>query len=103
MNLSWISHIATANDTTVLPAPLLDRFRIVKMPAPGAEHLPALVPQILAEIARERGVESFVEPFADDELDVMTRAWKRAGLSMRNLQKIVDATLDARDAIAVRH
>jgi hypothetical protein len=103
IDLSWVSHIATANDATVLPGPLLDRYRVVKMAAPGLEHLDALAPQIMAEIARERDIESFVEPLAGDELDVIARAWKRSGLSIRNLQKIVGATLDARDAMAARH
>lgn len=36
-------------------------------------------------------------PLALDELAVIGRAWRRAGFSMRSLQKIVGATLDARD------
>jgi hypothetical protein len=37
-----------------------------------------------------------------DEEAVIAAAWKRAGLSIRNLQKIVGATLNARDARAPR-
>ena len=40
---------------------------------------------------------------ATDELDVIARAWSRAGPSIRKLQAIVSPTLDARDQTAVRH
>jgi len=34
LDLSWVNHIATANDVTGRPAPLKDRYRIVRVPLP---------------------------------------------------------------------
>jgi ATP-dependent Lon protease len=101
MDLSWVSHFATANDVTDLPAPLKDRYRVVKVPLPRLVDLPALAANVLAEIAAENG--DFASPLAADELDVVGRAWTRAGFSIRKLQKIVSATIEARNAAAVRH
>jgi hypothetical protein len=42
-------------------------------------------------------------PLATDELAVIAKAWARARFSMRALQKIVAATLEARDSYAPRH
>jgi hypothetical protein len=101
MDLSWVSHIATANDFTDLPAPLRDRYRIVKVRLPRLVDLPALAANVMQEIAAENG--DFASPLAADELDVIGRAWTRAGFSIRKLQKIVAATLEARNAAAMRH
>ena len=103
MDLSWVNHLATANSTDGLPAPLRDRYRIVKVPAPALDHLPALAGTVLREIAAENGEQGFVQPLAGDELDVIAKAWQRAGFSIRKLQKIVAATVEARDAVAMRH
>lgn len=56
-DLSMISHFATANSVTVIPAPLRDRMRILRMPDPSWEHLGTLVGQIVGDIARDRGVD----------------------------------------------
>jgi len=34
---------------------------------------------------------------------VIAKAWTKAGFSIRKLQKIVAATVEARDAMAMRH
>jgi len=101
VDLSWISHVATANETADLPAPLRDRYRIVCVPLPRLADLPALAANVAAEIAAENG--DFTWPLESDELDVISRAWTKAGFSIRKLQKIVEATLEARNAVAVRH
>lgn len=103
LNLSWISHIGTANSVEVLPAPLKDRYCIVKVTAPKLKDLPQLAACVLKEIASEAGETEFVLPLATDELAVIARAWERAGFSLRTLQKIVAATLDARNTTALRH
>ena len=103
LDLSWISHIATANSIENLPDPLRDRYRIVKVPAPRLADLPRLAANVLEELAVEAGEQGFVWPLADDEIAVIGRAWEKAGFSFRNLQKIVAATLKARNENAVRH
>ena len=103
LDLSWISHIATANSIEELPAPLRDRYRIVKVEAPRLADLPALAANVLREIAIENGEETFVWPLAADEIEVIGRAWEKVGFSIRKLQKIVAGTVTARNATAVRH
>ena len=103
LDLSWISHIATANSVEELPAPLRDRYRIVKVEAPRLVDLPALAANALRELAVENGEEGFAWSLAADELEVIGRAWEKAGFSIRKLQKIVAGTVAARNATAVRH
>lgn len=103
LDLSWITHIATANSIEELPAPLRDRYRIINVPAPRLADLPALAANVLRELVVESGEEGFVWPLANDEIEVIGRAWEKAGFSIRKLQKIVVGTLAARNATAVRH
>jgi ATP-dependent Lon protease len=103
LDLSWVSHIATANSIEHLPAPVKDRYRIVRVPTPRLADLPTLAAGVLREIAAESGEQDFIWPLADDELDVIGRAWEKAGFSIRKLQKIVSATVEARNATAMRH
>jgi len=45
------------------PAPLRDRFRIATFPKPGPEHLDALLPPVVTDLAAERGLDSrWIEP-----------------------------------------
>jgi ATP-dependent Lon protease len=103
LDLSWITHIATANSIEELPAPLKDRYRIVKLEAPRLVDLPALAANVLRELAVENGEEGFAWPLAADEIEVIGRAWEKARFSIRKLQKIVAGTVAARSATAVRH
>lgn len=103
IDLSWVSHVATANSTNPLPAPLKDRYRIVRVPAPTLQHLPSLAASVMRDLAAEDEARAGDDPIAGDELDVIGKAWKKAGFSMRSLQKIVAATLEARDQHAMRH
>jgi ATP-dependent Lon protease len=103
LDLSGILHFATANSIENLPDPLKDRYRIVKVPAPRLADLPQLAANVLQDLAVEAGEQGFVWPLADDELAVIGRAWEKAGFSLRNLQRIMTATLEVRNANAVRH
>jgi ATP-dependent Lon protease len=82
---------------------LRDRFRIVRIPAPRLVDLPLLAGSIVDEMLMEDEWAGFAPPFAPDELAVMAKAWQAAGFSLRKLQKIVRATLEARDQMAMRH
>jgi ATP-dependent Lon protease len=103
IDISMCSFIATANDATALPSPLKDRFRIVKVPSPTLAHLPQLAAQVMRDLAIEDEARQADPPLATDELAVIAKAWAKAGFSMRKLQKIVGATLEARDSYAPRH
>jgi ATP-dependent Lon protease len=104
VDLSWISYISTANDDSKLPPHIKDRFRVIRMPAPTLEHLSALAYNIQVDKALQEGEDvRWIEPLYGDELEVAGKAWEKAKFSMRALQKIVSATVDARSAFAPRH
>ncbi|WP_108914066.1 AAA family ATPase [Bradyrhizobium diazoefficiens] len=103
LDLSWISHLATANSVDPLPTPLKDRYRLIRMPDPSLEHLPRLAANVMRDLAAEDEARAGDEPLADDELANIGRAWAERKFSMRALQKIVAATLEARDQHAIRH
>ena len=102
-DFSMCTFLATANDVSGLPSHLRDRFRIVKVPPPRLVDLPLLAGSIVDDMVREDEWIGFAAPFAQDELQIMAKAWQARGMSMRALQKIVAATLEARDAHSMRH
>jgi ATP-dependent Lon protease len=103
IDLSMLSFISTANSVEKLPEPLRDRMRIIRVPSPTLQHLPQLAAQVMRDIAIEDEARQADPPLATDELAVIAKAWARARFSMRALQKIVAATLEARDSYAPRH
>jgi ATP-dependent Lon protease len=103
IDLCWVSYVATSNDDTVIPSHIRDRFRVVRVPLPGLEHLRPLSRQIMFDLAAEEELDPrFMTPLDADEEAVIAKAWQRAGMSIRKLQKILSATLEARDAVAMR-
>jgi ATP-dependent Lon protease len=103
LDLSMITYIATANDVSAMPSPLRDRLRIVKVATPTLQHLPPLAAHVMRDLAIDDEARQHDAPLATDELAVIAKAWARARFSMRALQKIVAATLEARDSYAPRH
>lgn len=103
LDLSMLSYIATANDAALLPSMLRDRFRLIRMPTPTLEHLPALAANVMAEIAREDESRAGEPPLAADELANIGKIWRRHGFSMRALKSLVEGTLEVRDQCAMRH
>jgi ATP-dependent Lon protease len=97
IRLDFISYCATANDDSKLPPHIKDRFRVIRIPAPTLAHLTALAFNVQVDMAAEAGDPvDWIEPLADDELAVAGKAWAKAKFSMRALQKIVSATVEAR-------
>jgi len=102
VNLSAVNYVATANSLDGIPAPLLDRFHVIEVPAPGIEHLPVICRQIVSDIRNRRGVEEeWLPDFAADEIDVIAQVWK--GGSMRGLRRMIETLLSGRDRLAQRH
>lgn len=102
VDLSAVSWIATANNVEELSAPVRDRFQVLRVPDPEPRHLEALLPTIIADILRERGLRpEWVEPLAGDEIDLIANAWMPR--SLRRLAKVVQIVLRRRDALAARH
>jgi ATP-dependent Lon protease len=103
LDLSHVNHLCTANSVDPLPAPLRDRMRIIRVPPPALEHLPLLAAQIMKDLAIEDETLAYAAPLATDELEIVGRAWKRERFSLRKLQRLISATLEASDATAPRH
>jgi ATP-dependent Lon protease len=102
IDLSQVSYIATANSLDPLPSPVRDRFRVVTFPKPIANDLDALLPAVIADLARERGLdESWVPPLDGVERAAVTKNWR--GGSVRRLRRIVEAILRERDVRATRN
>jgi hypothetical protein len=79
-----------------LPAPLKDRLRIVRLPRPTIEHLPALARGIVADIAKERGGDPrWWSALEDTELAIAEDLWR--GGSVRRLRAIVERLLAYRE------
>ena len=103
VNLGWVSYCATANSLEGVPATLLDRFRVLKVPVPTLAHLPQLAAVVMRDLARHDEGRAHDEALAEDELEVIGRVWRAERFSMRKLQRIVETTLEVRDAMARRH
>ena len=102
VDISHISWLCTANGVGALPGPLLDRLRVIEMPAPTADDLAALVPPVLAGIAESRGVDPRFLQLPDGvEMALLRQAW--TGGSIRRLTRIVETIVAARDASDPRH
>ena len=101
VDLSAVSHFATANSIEGVPLALRDRFRILTMPEPGWQHLGTLTRQIIGRIAAERGIDSrFFGGLAEDEMELVRQAWP--GGSIRQLTRIVTTIIDGRDQLLGR-
>lgn len=102
VDLSAVSHFATANSLEGIPEPLRDRMRIITMPDPGWQHLGTLTRQILDRLAKERGLDPrWFEALAEDEMDLVRQAWP--GGSIRQLTTIMRAIVDGRQSFMGRH
>ncbi|MFI5002534.1 MAG: AAA family ATPase [Reyranellales bacterium] len=102
LDLSQVSYVATANSLDPLPSPIRDRMRVVTFPKPSADDLDALLPAVIADLARERGLDqSWMPPLDGAEHTAVARHWR--GGSVRRLRRIVDAILRDRDVRATRN
>jgi ATPase family associated with various cellular activities (AAA) len=102
VDLSRCSYFLTANDDTVLPAPLRDRLRTLRIEQPAPEHLPAIAAGLVADYRRERSLTNDWIPNLDgDELEIAAGLWK--GGSIRRLRTVIDRILARRDARAPRN
>jgi len=58
VDVSRVSYVATANALDLLPSPIRGRFRVIAFPKPVADDLDALLRAVLADLARERGLDA---------------------------------------------
>lgn len=102
LDLSQVSYVATANALEPLPNSIRDRFRVVTFPKPTPDHLDAVLPAVIADLAKERGLDqAWMPPLDGVEYAAVARNWR--GGSMRRLRRIVDAILRDRDIRATRN
>ena len=102
LDLTHVSYVATANSLDPLPSPIRDRFRVIKFPKPSAGDIDGLLPAVIADLARERGLdESWIPPLDGAEHGAVARHWR--GGSVRRLRRIVEAILRERDSRATRN
>lgn len=102
LDLSEVSYVATANSLDALPSPIRDRFRIVTFPKPTANDLDALLPAVIADLAKERGLDQgWVAPLDGVEREAVAKHWP--GGSVRRLRRIIEAILRERDMRASRN
>jgi hypothetical protein len=102
VDLSQVSYVATANALDPLPSPIRDRFRVITFPKPSASDLDALLPAVIADLARERGLDiSWVSPLDGAERAAIAVHWR--GGSVRRLRRLVEAILRERDLHAARN
>lgn len=102
LDLSQVSYVATANNLDPLPSPVRDRFRVITFPKPTTEDLDALLPAVIADLARERGLDqSWISPLDGIEHAAVAQHWH--GGSVRRLRRIVEAILRERDLSAPRN
>ena len=96
VDLSRVFWLATANDLSMVHPALLDRFRILYMEEPRAEHLHAVLPAVVRGISERRGMShEWIAPFDTMEINMIQNLWK--GGSIRRLTRIIEAMLDSRD------
>ncbi|KQU23522.1 hypothetical protein ASG63_21805 [Methylobacterium sp. Leaf94] len=102
VDLSHVSWLCTANGVDPLPGPLLDRLRVIEMPAPTSIHLEALLSPILAGLAASRGLNAhFLPPLDGDEVAAIRQAWP--GGSIRRLVRLVETILAVRETLSPPH
>jgi hypothetical protein len=98
VNLSAVSHFATANGLQGVPSPLRDRMRILHMPDPTWRHIGPLAETIMWDLMQTRGLDTrWLTPLAPDEIDIIKRAWP--GGSLRTLTRIVERVVDGREML----
>jgi hypothetical protein len=103
VDVSHLSWIFTANALEGIPGALRNRLRILRMPRPGREHVPALAALVLRDLLAERGVDPAWEPPLDgEEIAALVRAVGE-DISIRTLRRYVEGLLDARNNTATRN
>lgn len=91
-DLSFPSYIFTANSRTDIPAPLLDRLRVIEFPQPTAEHLPFLLRRVVDDLANEEGIDPrFYYDDVDEQRETIEQVWQSG--SIRRLRRIVATIL----------
>lgn len=102
VDLSRLSFIATANNLDPLPSPIRDRFLVVTFPKPGAADIDSLLPAVMVDLIKERGLDQrWIRPLDENEHAAVAKLWR--GGSVRRLRRIVEVILRERELNATRN
>lgn len=102
VNLSAVTFLATANERSGVPGPLLDRLRTLRVPLPRAVDLPVIAAAIVAEVREERGLSAdWLPDLSPEETALVARHFR--GGSLRPLRRLVETVLAGRESLAPRH
>ncbi len=102
IDASHVNFVATVNRLDPLPWPLRDRLRVIDFPEPTGDHMAALIPPLLTDLAHRRGLDPrFVVPLDRDEFVFLAQRWN--GGSVRRLARLVEAIVNARERSMSRH
>jgi ATP-dependent Lon protease len=75
---------------------------VMTFPKPSPDDLDALLPAVIADLARERGLnQSWMPPLEGAEHAAVARHWR--GGSVRRLRRVVEAVLRERELLATRN
>lgn len=103
VDLSHVNWLFTANSLEGIPMPLRNRLRILRLPRPGREHIPALAALVLRDLLQERDIDPAWElPLDGEEIAALVEACGDDA-SIRNLRRFVEGILDARRNTATRN
>lgn len=87
-DLSGASFVATANSTAGLPDFIMERFSIVRMERPGAEHFPIVFQNMKRRFARDLGIDVSELPLLDiDEMNALEEFFVKNRASLRALKE----------------
>lgn len=94
-DLSSVLWIATANDVSELPEPLLDRFTVVEAARPTEDDFPRIVAGIVSDLCSQFGLDLQALPMLPPEALRLMRKRFVEGVSLRRIQAAITASLGA--------
>ncbi len=100
-DLSAVNWLLAANDVIPIRGPLLTRLRVVEVPNPGSEHLPAILAGIRRDLARELGVRGEDLPRLEPEIEARLAEAMDRGVSLRRLRAAFVAGIQSAGGPAV--
>jgi ATP-dependent Lon protease len=95
VDLSYVIHIATANDTRPLPKHLLSRFEVINIPPPREDEIDLIVEGFRSKFAEEYDVEiGRVPDVSEVARERLKRQLKKSG-DLRDLRRLYEDEMAA--------